>query len=65
MYDGGKLFDNIVKFVSNNKDTISNILNVAGFIADAVGKIGTNTINVTQNKELKSKTPTITDYVIN
>ena len=46
LYDGNGLFYNIVKFVSDNKDTISNISNVAGTVTNAVGKIGTNTIDV-------------------
>ena len=46
LYDNDGLFDNIVKFLSDNKDTISNISNIAGTVADAVGKIGTNTIYV-------------------
>ena len=46
LYNGDGLFDNIVKFVSDNRDTIKNIAGVAGTVADAVGKIGTNTIDV-------------------
>ena len=38
LYDGDGLFNDIVKFVSDNKDTISNISNVAGTVADAVKK---------------------------
>ena len=61
LYDGDGLFNDIVKFVSDNKDTISNISNVAGTVADAVGKIGTNTIDVVRKiKELRHK-PSITD----
>ena len=36
LYDGDGLFNDIVKFVSDNKDTILNISNVAGTVADAV-----------------------------
>ena len=65
LYDGDGLFDNIIKFVSDNRDTIKNIAGVAGTVADAVGKIGTNTIDVVKKiKELKNKQP-ITDEAIN
>ena len=65
LYNGDGLFDNIVKFVSNNRDTIKNIADVAGTVADAVGKIGTNTIDVVKKiKELNNKQP-ITDEAIN
>ena len=65
LYDGDGLFDNIVKFESDNKDTIKHIAGVAGTVADAVGKIGTNTIDVVKKiKELKNKQP-ITNEAIN
>ena len=65
LYDADGLIDNIVKFVSDNRDTIKNIAGVAGTVADAVGKIGTNTIDVVRNiKELKNKQP-ITDEAVN
>ena len=65
LYNGDGLFNDIVKFVSDNKDTISNISNVTGTVADAVGKIGTNAIDVVRKiKELKNKQP-ITDDAIN
>ena len=63
--NGDGLFNDVVKFVSDNKDTISNISNVAGIVADAVGKIGTNTIDVVRKiKELRH-TPSITDDAMN
>ena len=66
LYNGDGLFDNIEKIVSDNKDTISNISNVAGTVAAAIGKIGTNTIDVViKVKELKSKQPAITNDAIN
>ena len=54
LYNGDGLFDNIVKFVSDNKDTIKNIAGVASPVADSVGKIGTNTIDIVRKaRELK------------
>ena len=65
LYDGDGLFDNIVKFLSDNRDTIKNIAGVAGTAEDAVGKIGTDTIDVVKTiKELKNKQP-ITDEAVN
>ena len=65
LYDGDGIFNDNVKFVSDNKDTIKNIVGVAGTVADSVGKIGTNTINVVKKaRELKNKQP-ITDDAIN
>ena len=46
LYDGDGVFDNIVTFVLDNRDTIQNIASVASTVADAVGMIGTNTIDV-------------------
>ena len=45
-YDGENLFGDIIKFVSDNKDTISNILNFAGAVADNVRKIGSTTLDI-------------------
>ena len=65
LYNGDGLFDNIVKFVSDNRDTIKNIAGVAGTVADSVGKIGSNTIDVVRKiRELKNKQP-ITDDAMN
>ena len=65
LYDGDGLIDNIVKFVSDNQNTIKNIAGFASTVADGVKKIGTNTINVVRKiKELRHK-PAITDDAIN
>ena len=65
LYDGDGLFDNIVKFVSDNRDTIKNIAGVASSVADSVGQIGSNTIDIVKKaRELKNKQP-ITDDAMN
>ena len=65
IYDGENVFSDIFNFIAKNKDTISNISNVAGTVADAVGKIGTNTIDIVKKaRELKNKQP-ITDEAVN
>ena len=65
LYDGDGLFNDIVKFVSDNKDTIKNIAGVASTVADAFEKIGRNTIDTRkQIIELKNKQP-ITDEAVN
>ena len=65
-YNGDGLFDNIVKFVSDNRDTIKkNISGVASSVADSVGKISSNAIDIVKKaRELKNKQP-ITDYAMN
>ena len=45
MHNGDEIFNDIIKFVSNNKETISNISNVVGTVDYAVGKISTNAID--------------------
>ena len=49
LYDGDELFDNIVKFVSDNQDTIKYIAGVASSVADSIGKVGINAIDVVKN----------------
>ena len=64
MYNGDGILNDIIKFVSDNKETIKNIAGVAGTVADSVGKIGTTTLDiVTKVRELKNKQP-ITDDAI-
>ena len=64
-YNGDGLFDNIVKFVSDNRDTIKNIAGVASSVADSVGKISSNAIDIVKKaRELKNKQP-ITDDAMN
>ena len=65
LYNSDGLFNDIVKFVSDNKDIIKNIAGVAGTVADSVGKIGTSTLDIVKKaRELKNKQP-ITDDAIN
>ena len=65
LYDGDGLFNDIVKFVSDNKDTIKNIAGVASSVVDSIGKVGTTTLDIVKKaRELKNKQP-ITDDAIN
>ena len=65
LYNGDGLFDNIVKFVSDKRDTIKNIAGVASSVADSVGQIGSNAIDIVKKaRELKNKQP-ITDDGMN
>ena len=64
LYDGDGLLNDIVIFVSDNKDTIKNIASVTSSVADSVGN-SSNAINVVRKiKELKNKQP-ITDDAMN
>ena len=59
-YDGEGIINDIIKFVSDNKDTINDIAGVVGFVADTVGKVGSTTLDIV--KKLKgSKLPAITE----
>ena len=59
LYDGDGLFNDIVKFVFDNKDTIKNIAGVASSVADTVGKVGSTTLDlVKKSRELRK--PAIT-----
>ena len=46
LYDGDGLFNNIVQFVSNNKDTIEAITKVASSVANTIGKVGSTTLDI-------------------
>ena len=48
LYDGDGLFNDIVKFVSDNKDTIKNI---TGAVVDSIGKVGTTTLVIVKKRE--------------
>ena len=62
LYNGDGLFDNIVKFVSDNRDTIKNIAGVASSVSDSVKKIFTNAKDIVKKvRELKNKQPIIDD----
>ena len=62
LYDGDGLFNDIVKFVSDNKDTIKNIAGVASSVADTVGKVGSTTLDIVKNaRVLKNRPPAITE----
>ena len=65
LYDNENLFNDIIKFVSNNKKTLTNIAGIAGSVADTVNKIGTTAFDVIKKAgELKNKAP-ITDDEVN
>ena len=65
LYDGDDLFYNIVKFVSDNRDTIKNIASVASSVVDSIGKVGTTILDIVKKaRELKNKQP-ITDDAVN
>ncbi len=52
----GQGLGDIIKFVSENKDLIKDIASTAGSVADTVGKVGTNTIDIIKKiKELKQQ----------
>ena len=63
-YDGENLFYNIIKFVSDNKDTITNIAGVASSVADTVGKVGSTAIDIVK-KAREIRIPAITDDAMN
>ena len=59
------MFSDIVNFISKNKDTISNVATAASSVADSVGKIGLNAIDVVRKiKDLRHKRA-ITDDAMN
>ena len=64
MYNGENLFGDIIKFVSDNKDVIKNITGVAGTVADAVGKVGSTTLDIVK-KARELRKPAITDDAMN
>ena len=65
IYEGENIFSDIVNFISKNKDTISNIASTALSVADSVGKISSNAIDLVRKiKELRYK-PSITDDAMN
>ena len=65
LYNGNGLFNNIVKFVSDNKDTIKDIEGVASSVAVSVGKVGSTTLDIViKSSVLKHKQP-ITDDAVN
>ena len=56
------LFGDIIKFVSDNKDTIKNIAGVASSVSDTVGKVGSTTLDIVKKaRELKNCPPAITE----
>ena len=65
VYEGENVFSDIFNFISKNKDTIGNIASTDSSVADSVGKISSNAIDVVKKiKELRHK-PGITDDAIN
>ena len=62
LYDGDGLFNDIVKFVSDNKDTIKAITGVASSVAKTIGKVGSTTLDIVKKaRELKNPPPAITE----
>ena len=56
LYNKDGIFGDIINFISKNKDTICNIASTASSVADSVGKISSNAIDVVRNiKELKKQ----------
>ena len=65
IYEGENVFSDIFNFIAKNKDTISNVASAASSVADSVGKIGSNAVDVVKKiRELKNKQP-ITDDAMN
>ena len=65
IYEGENIFSDIVNFISKNKDTIGNIASTSLCVADSVGKISSNAIDVVRKiKELRHK-PSFTNDAIN
>ena len=65
LYNGDDLFNDIVKFVSDNRDTIKNIAGVASFVVDNNGKVCKTTLDIVKKaSELQNKQP-ITDDAVN
>ena len=65
IYEGENVFSDIFNFISKNKDTIGNIASTTSSVADSVGKISSNAIDVVKKiKELRHKQP-ITDEAMN
>ena len=65
VYEGENVFSDIFNFISKNKDTIGNIASATSSVADSVGKISSNAVDVVRKiKELRHK-PSITDDAMN
>ena len=64
LYDGNGIFNDIIKFVSDNNETIKNIAGIAGTVADAVGKVGSTTLDIVK-KSRELRKPGITDDAMN
>ena len=61
----GKIFLETIKFILDNKDTISNVASAAYYVVDTVGKVCNTTFDIdTKARQLKNKQP-ITDDAIN
>ena len=64
-YDNENIFGDIIKFVSDNKDTIKNIAGVASSVADTVIKVVSTTLDIVKKaRELKNRPPAITEEAI-
>ena len=61
-HDGENILGDIIKFVSDNKDTIKAITGVTSSVADTIGKAGSTTLDsVKKARELKNRPPAITE----
>ena len=64
-YNGENIYGDIIKFVSDNKDTIKNIAGVASSVADTVNKVESTTLDIVKKaRELKNRFPAITEEAI-
>ena len=61
-YDGENIFGDIIKFVSDNKDTIKAITGVTSSVTDTIGKVGSTTLDIVKKaRDLKNRPPAITE----
>ena len=66
LYDGDGIVGDIINFISRNKDTIGNIASTASSVVDTIGKVGNTTLDLVKKaRELKSKSPAITNNAMN
>ena len=64
LYDGDSIVGDIIKFISKNKDTISNIASTASSVVDTIGKVCNTTLDLVRNtRELRK--PAILDNATN
>ena len=65
-YEGDNVFSDIFNFIAKNKDTISNVASGTSSVVDSIGKVGNTTLDLVKKaRELKSKSPAITNDAMN